>query len=175
MSKPDYSYAADGRRVCLEPDPDWLLLDRARLGPAEWTRLARSPSGPAAVPLGEDRWAVRAASIESSLRRRLEAGGALSPLFRYAGQLVAVLPAVRAELREGASPPTVAARHPDCHWRPWRESGVELRPRSGNVEDTLATARALAGEADVLAATPRLLRLDRRRLQAGQRPLSRRL
>lgn len=165
MRAHDYSYSAEGRRIELRVDPEWVLVDPERAGPRWRGRLTPAHLRGKGISVAEGRWVVPTRFFSDPVRRKLEQEGALSPVFRYGGQLVLVLPVVRAELCDGADADAVAARHPGCRRRTWREQGLELIPHSGSVDDTLSTARALAADPDVVAATPRLVRVDQRSLR----------
>jgi hypothetical protein len=138
---PRYFYAS-GERVPIERDEDQVAIDIGRAGQAAIDDVLEQAGAGAAQRL-QGRVVVVSRKAVGKLLTRLEAAGALQPVYRHESAVLVPLPEVRVELDPGQRKAVLAAIEESpvpAEVVDENDDRVVLRPRSGNGDDAIALA-----------------------------------
>lgn len=144
-----------------QPDPAFVAVDLARVGPASPAVLAWADSARALPALRGELRLVPGTSVPPAVRAELDARGALHPVFRHGDTRLVALPEVRVEVepQERAAVRAAAEHGPvPAEVEDGPGGALTLRPRSGRGADALALADALERRLRPRLCQPRFLR-----------------
>jgi|HubBroStandDraft_2_1064218.scaffolds.fasta_scaffold463910_1 hypothetical protein len=137
-------YYANGERIALELDPEYVAVNLSRSTAglrATFDRLKKRASSPV-----RDMALVRRDELSPDDQGALDAAGAIQPVYRHGSAMIVVLPEVRVDIEKAERPELIsfvkngsvpAAIEQDERGR------LVLRPMSGSGADALALANGV--------------------------------